>query len=277
VNRDFSEWLSHNDGPRPFFAFLNYYDAHEPYLPPKPFDMTFGTQAGRTKFLRYWGREATRSEKTNMSPDEIQAEVNAYDTSIAYIDYQVKLLLRDLQSRGLLENTLLIITSDHGEQFGNHGFFTHGNSLYLPSVHVPLIISFPPAVPNGVRVVEAVSLRNIPATVLDILQFAEGNRFPGTSLARYWDRRISPGSLAGDVVLSELSGDGVSSKWNGAKKSLLANGKYYIKNADDREELYDIEHDPLQQHNLLRSEEGRRWNEKFRTLINHVVNGVYLR
>ena len=80
----------------------------------------------------------------------------------------------------------MIVTSDHGEQFGEHGLIEHGNSLYWPVLHVPLVISFPGRVPEGQSVAEPVSLADLPTTVLDLLRLPNTQAFPGASLARCW-------------------------------------------------------------------------------------------
>ena len=110
---------------------------------------------------------------------------DCYDDCIAFLDEQLGKLLDELQRQGLLDNTLVIITSDHGEAFGDHRFFGHGNSLYLDEIGVPLVILSPGA-PAGRVVVGPVSLRDLPATVLDQLGLADGSPFPGHSLAAYW-------------------------------------------------------------------------------------------
>src|SRR5690606_4189905 len=121
VNREFLEWLG-DGSDRPFFVFLNLFDAHHPYLPPPPFDTLFGPLLP--------GRDPGMVEGRTFTPRELQAEIDAYDGGIAYQDRQLALLLEELERRGELENTIVIVTSDHGEEFGEHGVFTHGNSLY---------------------------------------------------------------------------------------------------------------------------------------------------
>ena len=185
INKDFLRWLS-TIKSRPFFAFLNYFDAHDPYLPPTPFDTKFGPN-------RSWTYPQVFFRK--ISPQETQAWVDAYDGSIAYLDYQVDLLLHELQRRGVLENTLVIITSDHGEEFNEHGVFGHANSVYWQGLHVPLLVLYPGHVPADKRIHEPISLRDIPATVVDLVKLKGTTRFPGTSLARFWHRPSSPSSL----------------------------------------------------------------------------------
>ena len=88
--------------------------------------------------------------------------------------------------RGVLDDTLVIVTSDHGEHLGDHGLFFHGCSLYRQLVEVPLVIVDPKGVPAGRAVAEPVSLRDVPATVLDLLGLGRDAAFPGRSLARFW-------------------------------------------------------------------------------------------
>ena len=111
---------------------------------------------------------------------------DAYDSCLRYLDEQVALLVTELEDRGLLANTLLIITSDHGEQFGEHDLILHGNSLYMPLLHVPLLMFLPSRIPAGIKIPAPVSLRNLPASIMDLIGVRSNFRFPGESLARTW-------------------------------------------------------------------------------------------
>jgi arylsulfatase A-like enzyme len=98
----------------------------------------------------------------------IQAAKDAYDGSIAYMDAELGNLFHELDRRGLTQNTLIIVTSDHGEEFGENGVFWHGNSLYRPSVQIPLLMKLPGGLP-AVRVVDdPVSLRDLAATIMSV-------------------------------------------------------------------------------------------------------------
>jgi arylsulfatase A-like enzyme len=264
LNEDFLRWLSYKD-QRPFFVFLNYMDAHEPYLPAKPFDMKFASTRPRDPWVR---------EDYKYSAEEIGELMAAYDGTIAYLDHHLGLLFDELERQRLLENTLVVITSDHGEQFGEHGLMGHGNSLYLPLLHVPLMILFPSHVPTGKRVREPVSLRDVPATVVDLIKLEGESHFPGTSLARYWGGTHDPGKPAA-ALLSEVSQSINLAEWlpsmKGDMKSLVMDGRHYIKNGDGREELYDFENDPAETRDLADSEEGRRALERFRRSLTTVL------
>jgi arylsulfatase A-like enzyme len=98
---------------------------------------------------------------------ELKAMYDGYDGDLAYIDSQLGLLFEELRRQGILEKTLVIFTSDHGEEFGEHGLLDLGNSLYFVSVHVPLVVHFPGHVPTGRVIRESVSLRDLASTVID--------------------------------------------------------------------------------------------------------------
>ena len=123
---EFLEWQQKVE-PRPFFAFLNLYDAHDPYEPPREVRTRFSTSPGKQ---------------------------DLYDAGIAYMDDALGRLFDILKERGLLDRTLIVVTSDHGEQWGEHDLRNHGNSLYLPAVHVPLVLRFPERIAAGTRVLE---------------------------------------------------------------------------------------------------------------------------
>ena len=144
VNRDLLDWLAHRSHPeRPFFAFLNYYDAHYPYqLPPGRFHR-FGVEATdphERLLIQQWGV----LDKKTVSPSGVAFAAAAYDDCIADLDEQLGKLFDELSQSGVLDRTWLIVTADHGESFGEHaGIFCHGTSLYDTEVHVPLLVISP--------------------------------------------------------------------------------------------------------------------------------------
>ncbi|MFN2398519.1 MAG: sulfatase [Gemmatimonadaceae bacterium] len=252
VNADMLDWLSaHSD--RPFFAFVNYFDAHEPYLPPPPYYERFGAQGARQlgRINHRKLRNGGSSGRPRMGADERQAEQDAYDGALAYLDEQLDDLVRALEARGLLRNTIIILSSDHGEQFGEHGFFTHGNTVYAQAVRVPLILWGTDRVPAQTTVKRAVSLRDLPATVLDLAGLENDGRFPGRTLARHWDGTVGGDGVAEvDTVLTEFEEDGL--------RSLVVNDHQYIRKGNAGWELYDIRVDPAQTNDLAAGDPGLR-------------------
>ncbi len=260
INREFLDWQSAADPSRPFFAFLNYFDAHSPYLPPEPFDRHFSGERPR-----YW----LKDEGAEYTAEELSDLTEAYDNSIAYLDDQLGRLFDELEARGVLENTLVIVTSDHGEQFGEHRLMYHSNSLYMPLLHVPLIISFPAALPSGVRIEEPVSVRDIAATVADILGIGD-SPLPGRSMAGSWT-----GDPAAPVVLSEITMNRRIPDWMpaayGPMQSLVVGRYHYIRRGDGAEELYDWVADPEELADLAGTETARPELEAFRARLDALL------
>ena len=238
VSNDFLDWLG--DGhSRPFFAFLNFIDAHVPYTPPDAFAEKFGVREPRPLLHRITNDRSTLTEEERAAGDH---DVNRYDASIAFLDHELGRLFDELERRGVLENTLVLITSDHGEHLGEKGIYGHANSLYLELLHVPLVISFPGRVPaGGLRIPQPVTLRSIPATVLEQIGATEERRIPGESLSGLW---MASGDPPADPLLASVrKGIGVREDLPIAKGDLHAlthAERHYIRNPDGSEELYDI-------------------------------------
>src|SRR5262249_26144673 len=153
-------------GRRPFFAFLNYLDAHSPYVTPAGFDRHFGVKPGSpadSHTLDQW----FTLDKEKLGPRDLRLASDAYDDCLAYLDEQLGRLFDEPDRRGLLGNTLVIVTADHGEHFGEHRLYCHASSLYDPEIHVPLLALLPGGAHAGRSVAEPVSLRDLPATVAD--------------------------------------------------------------------------------------------------------------
>ena len=103
-------------------------------------------------------RTSWRLSREKTTSQQNQADIDCYDSAIAYLDEQIGRLLDELERRGRLKNTLVIITSDHGEAFGENGRFGHIDSAYLTQLRVPLLISMPGVIPARSVITEAVSL-----------------------------------------------------------------------------------------------------------------------
>jgi len=244
VTDAFLGWVPGGDG-RPFFAFLNYMDAHTPYIPPAPFD---------SMFVRPGMDLSPVARHPENSVEEMLGQRALYDGAIAYLDREIGRIFEDLRSRGVLDHTLVIVTSDHGEQFGEHGLIGHGDSLYWPVLHVPLVMVFPDRLPAGTRIAAAASLRDLPATVLDLLGFGLIEAFPGRSLARHW--RTPPGGRASSDALafSHVSVVPIARPWEpsfeGPMASLVVGDLHLIEDGEGGHELYDVARDRAQSTDL---------------------------
>jgi arylsulfatase A-like enzyme len=254
INRSFLAWLSWQRARgRPFFAFLNDNDAHSPYEVPEPSAPAFGLRPSSyldRLILKSWDT----LDKRQVSVAHVQTAIDVYDDSIRYLDGRFGDLLDELARRGVLDDTLVIVASDHGEHLGDHLLFSHGCSLYRQLVGVPLVIVDPKAVPAGRSVAEPVSLRDIPATVVDLLGLGRGAPFPGRSLARLWAGN-GPADVAEPLLMEAgkpiaLMNQGREPVAKGPMKAMVADGMHYIREADGREELYLLKTDPEEESDL---------------------------
>jgi len=265
VTSETLEWID-GDREKPFFAFLNYFDAHKPYLPPEPFLTKFA--ASKERF--YNTPMFDGSDFTKMTADQLQLDIDSYDGAIAFVDDAIGRLLAGLQVRGALSNTLVVVTSDHGESFGEHGMFTHRNALYLEGIRVPLIFYWPEHLPAGLRVQQPISIAALPATVLEILGDAKQPEFPHPSLVHFW--RNPSAQAEGQIPLAELAHmpDEPFKRHpvvHGAMKSLLSPRWHYIVHDKFGAELYNWVQDSAELNNLVGTPEGKKVAEEFSALL----------
>lgn len=224
---EFLAWQRRERG-RPFFAFLNLYDAHDPYEPPG-------------------------SWRTRFAPAPTNKDL--YESGLAYMDAELAPLFRALREEGALDRTIVVVTSDHGEQFGEHNLKNHGNSLYLPVTHVPLVIRYPAALPGPRRVATPVTLRDLAATLLDLAGVPNVGTIPGVSL-----RNACCGASYASPVVAEteqLDGrkrDHVPASW-GPLASIVADSLHFVRNGDGSFELYNLDTDSGETSNLAASPE----------------------
>lgn len=242
VTDGFLAWMASRPA-RPFFAFLNYFDAHAPYLPPDPYLTKFGAP----------GPAPDLTERKTVTPGEAAHALAAYEGAIAFADAEIGRLLSTLKANGVLDSTVVILTADHGEQFGEHQLYDHANSLYRPLLHVPLIVAAPGRVPAGRVVDTPVSLMRLAPTVLDLagLQSTAPSPFEGRTLSAHW----TGGDAPAEPVYSEVSQGINTLPWlpvtKGAMQSVILNGWHYIRGGDGSEELYDFDGDPAEAVNRI--------------------------
>jgi len=131
-------------GHRPFFLFLNYMDAHWPRTPPEPFRSRFSAPSENGSMRKYLELVVSvdRGERV-LTESERRDLIAAYDGGIAFLDHQLGILFEALRRVGVFDHSLIIVTSDHGEAFGEKSLMDHGLSVYQDQVHVPLLIKFP--------------------------------------------------------------------------------------------------------------------------------------
>jgi arylsulfatase A-like enzyme len=275
INGAFLDWLSRRRTDRPFFAFLNYFDAHAPYIPPAGY-RPFGIRPVTPKDYQVLADFVTMNKNLITKRDVLMAR-DCYHDCIAFLDAQLGRLLEELQVQGLLGNTDVIITSDHGEEFGEHLFFGHAHNTNLDAIGVPLVILSPRA-PRGKVVYSPVSLCDLPATVVDLLGLADGSPFPGRSLSAYWSlgpgqhpERTSPALTEQAEAAAFQTQSRPSREHPGFQMSLVASGHHYIRHGMGLEQLYDLRVDPFERVNLMASTTSAHRVGAFRRMLLQVL------
>ncbi len=199
------EWLERRGDER-WFLWIHYFDPHSDYNPPEPY---------RSRF-----------------------KGSLYDGEIAYTDAMFGDVIDHLRAKNELDETLVVVTSDHGEALGEHGESTHGLFIYDATTHVPLIMSHP-RLPGGERIKDVVGLVDVAPTAFDLLGVAYGADFDGRSLA---GRMLSAdASVEERPAYSEAMFPRISFGWS-ELRALRGPSWRYVR--APRPELYDLDEDP---------------------------------
>jgi arylsulfatase A-like enzyme len=232
------------------FCFLNYMDAHWPYLPPARFATLYPGYVPSIRINQYSAMEReVLTLRRPMAERERQHLISQYDGAIAYMDWALGKLVEQLQQRGLYDNTLIIVTADHGEAFGERAMVGHALSVYQDMVHVPLLIKYPgesrPAVVD-----ESVSLTDLMPTILAVLGYPAPKHIQGRSL-------LKAAPEAGIGVISETFVHPLISAWTSRfrriEQAIFSGQLKFIQSSHDDRELYDLAQDPNEEHNLFGS------------------------
>lgn len=232
----------------PFFLFVNYMDTHWPYQSPEPYQSLFHRAAEPFDWRRFWTlekevvtgrRQLTETERTSL--------ISLYDGAIRYLDAHLGALFQKLKESGLYDSSLLIITSDHGDAFGEHSLLSHGASLYEAEVHVPLIIKYPQQkAPDSV--LSTVSLVDVFTTVLDSLGLptpaTDGRSLRTVTKDNKW------------FVFSEgyphIHFVNLDSRFKKLQRAVYWHRYKLVSSSDGSRELFDLESDPTETVNLYK-------------------------
>ncbi|MEW6285748.1 MAG: sulfatase [Chloroflexota bacterium] len=270
INAAALNWV--DGGEQPFFVFLNYFDVHDPYTPPEPYRSKYASVPNPGGLVNGFVERYSPS----LTPEQIQSEIDAYDGAIAYVDEQIKALFSELERRGLLENTIVIVAADHGESFGEHGILQHSASLYLPEIHVPLIVWAPGRVPAGKTIPTPVSLTSLPSTILALLG-KDTQPFPAQPLTLLMDDAIDPADWRDPISeLAHMVGAAeVNPSTHGAIKSVVGAEMQYITHETFGEELYNWRQDPQETNNLVNDPAARDALNGFRLYLKTLLGKLF--
>jgi arylsulfatase A-like enzyme len=250
INGRFEDWVQTLDG-RPFFALLNYMDAHEPYHP----------RDGHPD-LRIWGRWAQRSAEENA------LLAKAYDGALTALDSEIGHMFDRLAAEPWWAHTLVVIVADHGERIED-GSFDHGTDLLPAETHVPLILWRPGRIPSGVRIPAPVTTTDLAATA-QALTGVEEPRLPGRSLTRWFDASATstppdePGGPMSEMVRATTSIQ--------FRSIVEGDYQYILDVTTGAERLVDIAADPLGTVNLVDEPAMQERVQRMRAALERQVN-----
>ncbi len=233
--------------PAPFFLFIHTFEVHDPYVPPAEFADQFvdpsysgdivGSQAELERLAgggNYWARNAEFWSRVDRDdPADIQHLKDLYDAEILFTDSQFAAFNENLRSLGLEDETIVVVLSDHGEEFLEHGGFLH-NALFQEILHVPLIFRFPPSLglASGRRIPNVVRLVDVVPTLLEVLGLPVPDHLQGESLLPL---------VEGDEAFARP----VFSQWlAGGRIVALRDGDWKYIRIKRQEQLFDLSTDP---------------------------------
>lgn len=181
---------------KPFFLWVHYMDPHKPYGGPWPKTLPEYDRGYRGPITYvYYEDQPIDMNGRRLDETDVRHVQALYDSDIVRFDHYLGELLDRLEAEGFLENTVIVVASDHGEEFLEHGFWGHGKDLYVEQTHVPLILAGP-GVPVGLRVAARVSLLDLPAAVCDLAGVAAPGSFTGVSLTPLFAGGLDRDALA---------------------------------------------------------------------------------
>ena len=254
----FTGWLDSRDtGPdsEPFFAFINYMEAHAYRLPseqarqsvlPDPRDYH---RALRTPNLLKRQTNVMYGRWKPYKRNQRQGLYDLYDASIWDMDRYLGRLMEDLAARGVLENTVVVVTADHGEQFGEHGLYLHNFSVYQPLVHVPLVVWGPGVTPG--RTEEPVSTAALFHTLVELL----GLEPPEAPILRHDLLHDDPRPVVSELTVpcanpERRNLDTSIRDWTASYKAVYDGQAKLIRASNGRHELYNLARDPRETRNV---------------------------
>jgi arylsulfatase A-like enzyme len=192
-------WLETHPA-EPFFLFLHYYDPHSPYDPPPSYREAFGSNLSADQTEQFW-RQIRRPEKPMTDRGLFEMTIASYDGEIAWVDHELGKLFGRLP-----DNTLVVVFSDHGEAFKEHGWWGHGGTVYEEEIRTALILHHRGLLPEGRVVDEPVMLLDVAPTILSLCGIQPPPNSEGTDLSLLWQGSRLPDRFTLAEVKSELEG-----------------------------------------------------------------------
>jgi len=266
TNNYVKKFINNRDNKgNPFFLFLNYMEAHAPYEDiPKKYLTLFVNQDGSNRLKSTnQDRQKYLTRSIDMIEEDFSLLRSVYDAQIAYLDYKVNELLAFFKQKDIYNNSLIVITSDHGDMIGEHELMHHSYCIYDELIKIPLILKLPDTNNQGKTIDSPVSLINVPPTLMSLLEINNenfSNQMQAESLP------IEGNNSDFEYIFSECERpknefettypDFDFSVYDKQFLAIRSKQYKYIWSSSGRHELYNIENDPQEQSNLIQKETG---------------------
>jgi arylsulfatase A-like enzyme len=222
-------FVHHREPRGPWFGFLHTYDVHCPYDPPPPYRGRFTSADAEP--IEVEGRCGNpHFNRDGVTAGQARFLSDRYDEDVRRVDDALGRLLADLEERGLLDHTIVVVTSDHGEEFGEHGQIGHERTLHREVLAIPLLVAAPGLAPAVVE--RPAGLADVVPTLLDLLGLEPGSELDGRSL-------LARGSGG---VASDLAWQSDLCAWTTASEQLI------VDRESDRARYFDLVMDPWEEH-----------------------------
>jgi choline-sulfatase len=242
VFREAGDWIEQHREER-FFAYVHTIDPHVPYDPPEEYWQIYDPRTdyeGQVR-PRMTGDLLERAKRNppavTFDDSDVRRLTALHDGAISYHDFRFGQFLERLQQLGVLEDTLVVITSDHGEEFHEHGSWGHGHSVYQELLSVPLIFWRPGVVPNGQRIAHTVSTFSVAPTIVDLAGVEGLEQAEARSLGPDLRGEIPVGP---QVAFSDFLDD----------RRVIRAGRWKLILRGPNATFFDLERDPNEQHEL---------------------------
>jgi arylsulfatase A-like enzyme len=245
-------WLdrARAEAPRqPVLLYLQYMEPHQPYEPPEPYLSRFARAGDDPAAARAANQKLADIAFETIGAEERQVLEDLYDGEVAAADAEIGLLFRRLERRGFLRDAIVVVTADHGEEFGEHDLFTHGYTLYQDVIRVPLIV-LAPGIPEGRVVRQNVSLVDLTPTLLELAGLPPEPRFEGRSLAPLLGAGspADPAGSAGADILCELPQSGPALEIRRHEQALIRDRQKLLVTPYGAAVFADLAGDPNEKH-----------------------------
>ncbi|ETX00637.1 MAG: hypothetical protein ETSY1_10480 [Candidatus Entotheonella factor] len=229
---------------KPTFLYVHYIDPHWPYTPPQPYDRAF--DAERNPSIRQADTDPLQLAQGRVEQRKVSHTLDQYDGEILFTDHHVGRLLDGLERLGMLQNALIIVTSDHGEEFWEHGQRGHDKTLYEEVLHVPFLMSWPGRIPAGSTFDEMANLVDVMPTVLDMVGLRPVPGLQGFSLQKQLLQQASVNPQRKFFAQQQNNQRAIEMVRHHRYKFV----RHLRGPQQGLEEFYDLERDPLERRNL---------------------------